>query len=175
MTDKFIISDISFNYPQEKEILEADNLRVKTYLPLEQKLNLIQRVMNMCAGNGTFCNPVQVNVITDLEIVMTYSNIEINQEVLSEDVYKVYDYLKISGIMDSVLTNVNENELNYIRSACWETSEKLTQFNNSVAGMLSRMSESAELNNLKLDEMLEKIKDPSVKEFLEKFSAANIS
>jgi hypothetical protein len=44
-----------------------------------------------------------------------------------------------------------------------------------VAGMLSKMSESAELNNLKLDEMLEKIKDPSVKEFLEKFSAANIS
>lgn len=173
MTNKFKISDISFDYPPDREIDNWEGLMVKTYLPLEEKLNLIERVMNMCAGNGTFCNPVKVQVITDLEIVMTYSNIEIDQELLSEDIYKIYDYLNVTGLMESILFHIDEKELSYIRSACWETSEKLTNFNNSLMGALHKMNEEAAFTNLNMDEILDKIKDPALGEFVKNFANIN--
>ena len=176
MTDKIKIAELQYDSPQDKVIGEylGQELTVKQYLPLEEKIYLIERVMNLCAGSGTFCNPVKVKVLTEIEMVLTYSNIEIGEELLVEDVYKVYDFFVLSGIMANVLSSIEPQEKAFIESACWETSEKLTTFNNSLMGALTRLNEESAFNNLNLDELLAQVKDPSLAEFLKNFKESTL-
>ena len=176
MTDRIKIAELQFDYPQVKVIGThlGQDLTVKQYLPLEEKIELIQRVMNMCAGNGTFCNPVKVKVLTELEMVMAYSNIEIDNELLGDDVYKVYDYLTLEGIIANVLYAIDASEREFIQSSCWETSEKLTDFNNSLIGALTRLNEESAFNNLNLDELIEQVKDPALAEFIKNFKESTL-
>ena len=177
--EKIVITKLDFEYPENRVfndiLLEDKLLEVRKYLPLEEKVNLVQKVMNMCAGDGTFCNPIQVKVISELEMVLAYSNVTFADELLGEDVYKVYDYLDLTGIMATVLAIIPESEKNFILSSCWETADKLTNFNNSAAGIIKKMSDQAVLDNFNINDMLEKVKDPSIEEFLKNFVKADIS
>ena len=177
--EKIVITKLDFDYPENRVfndiLLEGKPLEVRRYLPLEEKVNLVQRVMNMCAGTDTFCNPLQLKVISELEMVLTYSNFAFADELLGEDVYKVCDYLDLTGIMTTVLGTIPESEKNFILSSCWETADKLTNYNNSFMGALHRISEDSAFTNLNLEEILEKIKDPSLGEFMKGFMDSELN
>ena len=49
-------------------------IEVKKYLPVEDKLNLISRVLELSHDSNNFSNPVKVSVYTTLEIIEKYTN-----------------------------------------------------------------------------------------------------
>ena len=64
-------------------------VEVKQYLPVNEKLMLIGRVINNSADENNFANPIKLDVFTALEIVFTYTNISFTEKQ-KEDLVKLY-------------------------------------------------------------------------------------
>ena len=76
------VKNIEFN----EQIIE-----VKQYLPIDDKLNLIARVIeNSYDIKNNFSNPVKINVFGELEIIMAYTNLS-----FTDKQYLLYSYLII--------------------------------------------------------------------------------
>ena len=57
------------------------DIEVKQYLPVNEKLMLIGRVINNSADENNFANPIKLDVFTALEIVFTYTNISFEEYI----------------------------------------------------------------------------------------------
>ncbi|MBR6516149.1 MAG: hypothetical protein IKT40_04765 [Bacilli bacterium] len=55
--------------------LNEQVIEVKSYLPVNEKLELISNVINLSADDNNFANPVKVMVYSTLEIIEAYTNI----------------------------------------------------------------------------------------------------
>ena len=77
-------------------------IEVKQYLPINEKLELIGRVLNQAADDNNFSNPVKLEVFTALEIVFTYTNISFTDKQ-KEDLIKLYDILESNNIFNLII------------------------------------------------------------------------
>ena len=112
-----------------------------------------------------YSNPVKCDIYTELEIVFAYTNISFTDKQ-KEDLPKLYDILKSSGLIDSVLDNIPEKEINMIFSGVWRSTESVYQYQNSVLGILDTIK--TDYNNMKLDidSLNQAITDPETLEFV---------
>ena len=95
-------------YETEQEILKNWNeqdIEVKQYLPISEKLTLISNVLNNAHDENNFSNPVKVNLFTALEIMYAYTNINFTDKQ-KEDPVKLYDLLSGSKLYDKIIENI---------------------------------------------------------------------
>ena len=74
-------------------------IEVKQYLPISDKLDLIARVLEQAADDNNFSNPIKLEVFTNLEIIFTYTNIAFTDKQ-KEDLVKLYDILESNNIFN---------------------------------------------------------------------------
>ena len=68
-----------------------ENLEIKRYLPIQQKLEMIGNVIEMAHDmESNYANPVKTKVLFDLEIMYNYTNINFTEKQ-KEDQAKLYD------------------------------------------------------------------------------------
>ena len=48
------------------------DVEIKQYLPVDEKLVLISKVLSKAADENNFSNPIKLDVFTKLEILLTY-------------------------------------------------------------------------------------------------------
>ena len=67
---------------QEVKIVNwnEQDIEVKQYLPINEKLTLISNVLNNAHDENNFSNPVKVEVFTALEIMYAYTNINFTEK-----------------------------------------------------------------------------------------------
>ena len=143
-----------------------ETIAVKQYLPVQEKLELIGNViMAAHEQDQNYSNPVKCDIYTELEIVFAYTNISFTDKQ-KEDLPKLYDILKSSGLIDNVLDNIPEKEINMIFSGVWRSIESVYQYQNSVLGVLDTIK--TDYNNMKLDidSLNQAITDPETLEFV---------
>ena len=95
---KVSFSKLGLTKNQEVKILNwnEQNIEVRQYLPISEKLELISNVINFAHdGNANFANPVQVEVFTGLELLYAYTNISFTDKQ-KEDPAKLFDLVKSS-------------------------------------------------------------------------------
>ena len=97
-------------------------IEVKKYLPVEDKLNLISRVLELSHDSNNFSNPVKVDVYTMLEIIDKYTNINGDNVEISlykeVDCFKCYDEgVEITEIYSGFL-KLDDNSLKSITTPC---------------------------------------------------------
>ena len=80
-------------------MLQGVEVEVKPYLPQEQKIELMQTIVNACAEDEGFFNPMKLNIITMVETVKAYTNIDCSDY---EDIFYLYDVLKSNKVFDLV-------------------------------------------------------------------------
>ena len=66
------------------------DVEVKQYLPISDKINIITNVIENSADDNNFANPVKVEVFANLEIMYAYTNISFTDKQ-KEDPTKLYD------------------------------------------------------------------------------------
>ena len=82
-----------------------ETIAVKQYLPIQEKLALISRVVEFAHEQDyNYSNPVKISVYRDLEIIFTYTNISFTDKQ-KEDLPKLYDMLYSSGIIKTIIDN----------------------------------------------------------------------
>ena len=143
-----------------------ETIAVKQSLPVQEKLELIGNViMAAHEQDQNYSNPVKCDIYTELEIVFAYTNISFTDKQ-KEDLPKLYDTLKSSGLIDNILDNIPEQEINRIFSGVWRSIESVYQYQNSILGILDTIK--TDYNNMKLDidSLNQSITDPETLEFV---------
>ena len=132
-------------------------IEVKQYLPVNDKLALISRVINYSANN--FANPVQVFVYTVLEIIDAYTNISFTEKQ-KEDPCKIYDLLVGNGLSSTILAAIPEIELAELLTGVEDSIAAVYSYRNSVMGVLDIVQNDYDGMNLETEAMQKAIADP---------------
>ena len=136
-------------------------IEVKQYLPINDKLALISKVINLSHdSSNNFANPIQLEVIGTIEIIIAYTNLSFTEKQ-KEDYAKLYDLFEENGIIDLIIAEIPEREYNYIIDGINETADAVYKYQNSVLGILE--SATKDYSNLEFDasQIQSMLADPS--------------
>lgn len=144
----------------------GDNeVEVKQYLPINEKLELIGNVINQAADENNFSNPIKLEMFMCLEILFYYTNISFTDKQ-KEDLVKLYDILESNGIFDIIFDVIPEEEMTTIVDGVFDCSDAIYTYRNSVLGLLDTIKNDYEGLNLDVENLTNDIKDPEVLKLL---------
>ena len=123
-------------------------IEVLQYLPTDEKTKLFERVLQSSVDDNNYYNITKVNFWIDLEIIFTYTNISFTEKQ-KEDLFKLYDTIKGSGLLKAVKDNMNKEELVEVIETVWDTIKNLYAYHNSAMGIMEAIT--ADYSNLNLE------------------------
>lgn len=145
-------------------------IEVKQYLPVQEKLALIGRViMQAHEQDENYSNPVKVGVFRELEIVYAYTNISFTDKQ-KEEPAKLYDLLVCSGLLKVIKNAIPSDEKSDIVFGIEDSIEAVYKYQNSVLGILDTIKTDYSDLNLDVENMLASLADKSNFEVLENIS-----
>ena len=152
---------------QEVIVLKHNDIEfeVKQYLPIEEKLELISKVISNSADENNFYNAPKGYIFTVLGIVEYYTNINFTEKQL-EDPQKLYDLIVGNGLDILILNAIPVKEVMFIETNIEKVAEGFYNYRNSILGILETINQ--DYSNLKFDaaELQKNIADPNNLELL---------
>lgn len=147
---KIGFTKLSLKRKNEVKTITINNnqIEIKQYLPVNEKLDLISRVINGAHDQNNFPNPIKIEVIGTLEMIMAYTNISFTEKQ-KEDIPKLYDLLEENGVIKDIISQIPEDEYNFIIDGINKTVDAVYTYNNSVLGILESVSQ--DYSNLDFD------------------------
>ena len=139
--------------------INEQDIEVKQYLPINEKLELISSVINSAADENNFSNPVKENVFLTLEILYHYTNINFTDKQ-KEDPVKLYDLVVSSGLVNKVTNLIPEEELDEVINGVAQSVKAIYTYRNSALGILESISQDYSALNLDATEIQQKLADP---------------
>ena len=126
---------------EDVEIVEwnEQKIEVKQYLPIEDKLDLVTKIINDSIDTNNFYNPAKIYIFTILNTILYYTNINLTDKQ-KEDVAKTYDLLVSSGLSVKIFEQINPYEYNHIKSWVLETVQSIYSYAQSVLGILETVN-----------------------------------
>lgn len=161
------MAKISFNKLGLKKQGEMKNfsygdqiIEIKQYLPIEEKLELLTRVINKAIEQSpNFSNLLQVTVFFSLELVYAYTNIQFTEKQ-KEDFCKTFNLMNENKLISEILKHIPDSEISFLQEGLDSTLSALYVYRNSVRGILESLSTDYNNLNLDIESLQEKIKDP---------------
>lgn len=158
---KIGFTKLSLKRKNEVKTITINNnqIEIKQYLPVNDKLDLIARVINGAHDQNNFPNSIKIEVIGTLEMIMAYTNISFTEKQ-KEDIPKLYDLLEENGVIKDIISQIPEDEYNFIIDGINKTVDAVYTYNNSVLGILEAVSK--DYSNLDFDatQIQKKMADP---------------
>lgn len=137
----------------------GQDIEVKHYLPINEKLDLIGAIINESADELKFYNVGKLEVFKLIEIIKYYTNINFTDKQL-EDTTKLYDLLSSSGFGDEILAVIPEAELNFIKDTLFNTVDSIYKYQNSIFGILDAVTTDYKNLNFDVSELQKNISNP---------------
>ena len=142
-------------------------IQIREYLPIEDKIGVIERIVNQSLDNNNFANPARIMINTVLEVIFAYTtNINFTDKQ-KEDRLGLYDLLVSSGLWKAIENKLAEvGELSIIQITVREVIDEVYKYKNSALGILQAVNE--DYSNLDLDatKIQEKLGNKENVEFL---------
>ena len=135
------------------------DVEIKQYLPVDEKLVLISKVLSKAADENNFSNPIKLDVFTKLEILFAYTNISFTEKQ-KEDSIKLFDLLEGNNIFNIIINNIPEIEYNCIVNGVKQCGEAVYTYRNSILGILDTISTDYSDLSLNATDIQSKIADP---------------
>ena len=146
----------------EIKIIEfnGQEIEIKQYLPIEEKLELITNVINLSTDEkGIFTNPIKIKVYMALEIVEKYTNINFTEKQ-KENPTKLYDLMSGNGLVKIIIDALPDIEYDEILNGIEESVKAFDNYRNSIMNILDSLSKDYNAIDLDLSSIQEKITDP---------------
>lgn len=129
-------------------IWNDQEIEIKQYLPVDEKLALIGNIINNSAEDAKFYNVGKIEIFTALNIVYEYANINFTDKQ-KEDACKLYDMLVSSGLYAEIIANIPGSEIEWIENVVWDSVESIYKYQDSILGILDAVSQ--DYSELSLD------------------------
>ena len=137
--------------------INDEQIKVKQYLPVNEKLTLITNILQQTANNEyNFINPVQLDVYTTLAIVYNYSNIEFTEEDKANP-DQLYDALEQADIINAIIAEIPKSEYEFVVSGIEKTVSAYYEYQNSALGILENFSKDYSNLNLEAEDIEKEI------------------
>ena len=141
-------------------------IEIKEYLPIEDKIGVIEKIVNLSLDDNNFANPARIMINTTLEIMFAYTNINFTDKQ-KEDRLGLYDLLFSSGFWKLVENKLAEiGELTIIQITVREVIDEIYKYKNSALGILQAVSEDYSNLDLDAEKIREKLGNKENVEFL---------
>lgn len=151
--------------------INDQEVTVEQYLPLNDKLAVVEKVLQQTIDDTGFLNPIRLEVYTVLEIVRAYTNITITDKMMV-DAAKTYDLLTINGVIDEIIKAIPKEEYDAVFNAIEESAEHTVKYLTSFVGMIKSASEDYDATKMNVDELMATLHNEEdiglVKDILEK-------
>ena len=148
------------NEIETKTILfNEQNIEVKTYLPINNKLELIESVINLSANDSRFYNIGQLEVFFTLKVIENYTNITFTDKQ-KENPSDLFDKFYLTGLKDEIFSCIPKEELEFIHDVMMKTVKSVYKYQNSVYGVLDTIGQDYSNLSLNADDIKEKLADP---------------
>lgn len=164
---KIGFTKLSLKRKNEVKTITINNnqIEIKQYLPVNEKLDLIARVINGAHDQNNFPNPIKIEVIGTLEMIMAYTNISFTEKQ-KEDIPKLYDLLEENGVIKDIISQIPEDEYNFIIDGINKTVDAVYAYNNSVLGILESVSQDYSNLDFDIEKIQQVISNPENLELL---------
>ena len=143
----------------------GQNIEVKQYLPVNDKLELISNVINLSADENNFANPVKISVFAVLEIIGTYTNISFTEKQ-KEDPCKLYDLFAGNGLSTMIFNAIPTEELAELLTGIDDSINAVYAYHNSIMGILESVQGDYNEMNLDAQRIQQTLADPNNLAFL---------
>ena len=135
-------------------VWNEQEIEVKQYISIQDKLNMISEVLNLAADDNKFYNPGKLDMFFALKTIDYYTNLSITDKQ-KENFIKLYDNFISSGFYTEVFKTIPEDEIGYVYTIMKETADEIYKYQNSAYGIMEAISQ--DYNNLDFD--IEKLKN----------------
>lgn len=141
---------------------EGETIEVKQYLPIQEKLALIGRVITQAhEQDENYSNPVKVDVFRELEMIFAYTNISFTDKQ-KEDLPKLYDIIYCSGLLKAIKDAIPDEEKADVMFGIEDSIEAVYKYQNSVLGVLDTIKTDYKNMDLDINKLREGIADPEL-------------
>ena len=109
-------------------------IEVKKYLPIEDKIDLVQIALQQSEENGIY-NEALLDMFFNLYIVFLYTNISFTDKQ-KEDLPKLYDLMQCNGLIPKVIANMEESEYHMLLDYMERIREDRLKYKQTAAAVL---------------------------------------
>ena len=109
-------------------------IEVKKYLPIEDKIDLVQIALQMSEEDGIY-NEALLDMYFNLYIVFLYTNISFTDKQ-KEDFAKLYDLMQCNGLIPKVIANMEESEYNMLLDYMERIREDRLKYKQTAAAVI---------------------------------------
>lgn len=125
-------------------------IEVKEYLPIKDKMALIEKIVNLSLDERNYANIVNININEVLEMTFAYATNINFTEKQKEDRLGLYDLLVSSGLWEKIYIKLCESkEFEYIDTCVHEMINEFYKYRDSILGVLDAVN--TDYSNLVLD------------------------
>ena len=135
------------------------DIEVKHYLPVNEKLDLISAVINESADDLKFYNVGKLEIFKVIEMIKHYTNINFTEKQL-EDAAKLYDLLDSTGLASELFAVIPDVEKDFIEDVLFDTVDSIYKYQNSVMGILDVVTTDYKDLNFDVSELQKNISNP---------------
>lgn len=139
-------------------IWNEQEIEVKQYISIQDKLNMISEVLNLAADDNKFYNPGKLDMFFALKTIDYYTNLSITDKQ-KENFIKLYDNFISSGFYTEVFKTIPEDEIGYVYTIMKETADEIYKYQNSAYGILDAMNTDYDNLNFDVQKIMNEIKD----------------
>ena len=164
-------SDLNLHINKDIVIAQKDDIEIEvlTYLPIEDKIDLIEIVLQNSLEGGVY-NEMKVEMYFNLYIIYMYTNLEFTEEEKADE-FKLYNELESNGIITSVIGAMDEYDtlfhyLNVVK-------ENNMKYKNSTAGILTMLVQDMPKNAEAMSEIVDNFDKEKYKEVIDFAKYAN--
>lgn len=167
-------SDLNLKVNKETTIVKIDDkteIEVLQYLPIEDKIDLIQIALQKSLENGVY-NEVKLDMYFNLYIVYMYSNLEFTDEE-KEDEFKLYNELQSNYIIVHVIAGMDEGEYDCLLDYLKSMQEANEMYRNSAAAILQSFIQDMPRNAAAAAEIVDNFDKEKYKNVIDFAKSAN--
>ncbi len=152
-------------------IVNSQEIEVKKYLPISDKIDLIQIALQKSEEDGIY-NDMKLDMYFHLNIIYLYTNIEFSIED-KEDEMKLYDILDSNDVITSVIGAMEEGEYEGLKESLLIMKEDNLTYKNTAAAVLTRIIQDLPKNAAAAKEIVDSFNPEQYQAVVDFATAAN--
>lgn len=151
----------------EVQLIGDKKLEVLTYLPVREKTEMLQFIVNNVIDPKTGCaSPIRTEIYFSIAVCHWYGGIDFSNEDMAK-ISDVYDALELNKVIQTIIDYVPYDEINFMRDLAEETVADVARYNSSAAGIVQSMADSSGSLDKQLSDIIQKVQSREGLEMLD--------
>lgn len=155
----------------QAELQNGSKINVKQYLPISDKIDLIEIAIQKATENGVI-NDIKLDTYFHLNVMYLYTDIEFSDED-KEDELALFDLLDSNHVITSVILAMNEDEYKCLIDYLEQEKKNIMKYKNSAAGVLRGIIQDLPTSAAAAKEILDTFDPERFKQVINFATAAN--